>query len=273
MGLFRRRRKQVEVAVTIEPSQRQRAQTSPRPRPAPDPPEQGVPQVPQLRLGSCSRVDVVGESYYQQALTAICHGQERSGNVPIDKAVLIPEPDNPHDRNAVRVTVSGRTVGYLSREDAGRYQPPLLDLHRAGFLGWCPAAIIGSADAYYGVFLRLAEPETLWPANSPGRLTLLEADRSVAVTKRRPHHDVLDELLGRRDAVLVFGELVQSTVTAGKYKGSPCVEVTVNGRRIGALSAAMTQRHHHQVTPGCGCEVIISRRENGLHAAAYMPRP
>ena len=272
--MFRRRRKQVEVAVTVEPSpRRQRGQPQPRPRRDPDPPEQGVPQMPHIRLGSCSRVDVVGESYYQEALTALCRGQERSGDVQMDRAVLIPEPDNPHDRNAVRVSVSGRTVGYLGREDARRYQPPLLDLHGAGFLGWCPAAIIGAADAWYGVFLRLAEPETMWPANSPGRLTVLEADRSVAVTKRRPHHDVLDELLGQRDAVLVFGELVQSTVTSGKYKGSPCVEVAVDGRRIGELSAAMTERHRHQVTPGCGCEVIISRRDNGPHAAAYMPRP
>jgi hypothetical protein len=39
--------------------------------------------------------------------------------------VLVPEPDNPHDSNAVKVLIEGRLVGYLSREDAVIYLPAL----------------------------------------------------------------------------------------------------------------------------------------------------
>jgi predicted Zn-ribbon and HTH transcriptional regulator len=39
--------------------------------------------------------------------------------------LLVPEPANHHDRNAVRVVIQGQLVGYLSREDATAYLPGL----------------------------------------------------------------------------------------------------------------------------------------------------
>lgn len=45
-------------------------------------------------------------------------------------AVLVAEPDNPYDANAVSVWIQGLRVGYLSREDARRYRPGLLALER-----------------------------------------------------------------------------------------------------------------------------------------------
>jgi hypothetical protein len=39
--------------------------------------------------------------------------------------LLVPEPTNAHDRNAVRVLIQGLLVGYLSREDAAAYLPGL----------------------------------------------------------------------------------------------------------------------------------------------------
>lgn len=65
---------------------------------------------------------VVGESHYQQSLrnarAAI------SDPEPVFWASLIPEPDNPYDPNAVKVTIDPfGTVGYLARESARRYGP------------------------------------------------------------------------------------------------------------------------------------------------------
>ena len=37
------------------------------------------------------------------------------------KAVLTPEPDNPHDPHAVVVKIHGKTVGYLPRQSAQRF--------------------------------------------------------------------------------------------------------------------------------------------------------
>lgn len=63
-------------------------------------------------------VEVVGESRYQAALEEIAGGRSaHSANVR-RRALLVREPHNPHDPNAVRVEIDGHLVGYLSRTDA-----------------------------------------------------------------------------------------------------------------------------------------------------------
>ena len=61
---------------------------------------------------------IVGESHYQEALREV-GGREPTG---VEFSVLLlPDPKNPHDENAVRVDESGKrgaTIGYLSRSDA-----------------------------------------------------------------------------------------------------------------------------------------------------------
>jgi len=64
---------------------------------------------------------VVGESHYQKALDEICGGKTEEGHQRNIEAQLIPEPKNPHDKNAVRVEIAGQTVGYLSQGKALRY--------------------------------------------------------------------------------------------------------------------------------------------------------
>jgi hypothetical protein len=44
------------------------------------------------------------------------------------QAVLLPEPDNPYDPNAITVLIDGAKVGYLCRDDAHAYRPGLLAL-------------------------------------------------------------------------------------------------------------------------------------------------
>ncbi len=66
--------------------------------------------------------EVVGESHYQKALTAICGGVTPDGARHRCKAYLIPEDDNKFDANAIRVAIDGHTVGYLCREDAAYYR-------------------------------------------------------------------------------------------------------------------------------------------------------
>lgn len=62
--------------------------------------------------------DIVGESYYQSNLLTIA-GPKTEDGVEIEcTARLVPEPDNPHDKNAVSVQINGLKVGHLSRVDA-----------------------------------------------------------------------------------------------------------------------------------------------------------
>ena len=131
-------------------------------------------------LPANGRVAVVGESRYQSVLRTAAHGipadASAAGILPAT-AVLVPEPDNQHDANAVRVdlAVDGqqRTVGYLSRPTARRYQPGLLALLAAGVLGSCPADIVGGGlGSKYGVVLRLGPPESLPRSVSGDPLTI-----------------------------------------------------------------------------------------------------
>jgi hypothetical protein len=80
---------------------------------------------------------VVGESQYQMALRVFLHRGR------IHWAKLVPEPDNPFDRNAVLVEIDGHTVGYMSRADARRYQRRLLPLAAPIEV---PAKLIGGTD-------------------------------------------------------------------------------------------------------------------------------
>lgn len=76
-------------------------------------------------LGGGHQMAVVGESHYQDALWRQAAAQ-RGEDVRFDSvALLVPEPQNEFDTNAIAVVLSTGKAGYLSREDATRYLPGL----------------------------------------------------------------------------------------------------------------------------------------------------
>jgi len=76
-------------------------------------------------------LEVVGELAYQAALWRLCGGtvgeRIRCGIV----AVLVPEPTNRYDANAIAVQIDGNVVGYLPRATAQEYLPGLLHVMSA----------------------------------------------------------------------------------------------------------------------------------------------
>lgn len=80
--------------------------------------------------------EIVGESHYQMVLAALADVPDTPDQEKTGTAILVPEDTNPHDNKAVRVTVQGLTVGYLSREDARSYRRRLA----AKKLGMVPAS-------------------------------------------------------------------------------------------------------------------------------------
>src|SRR3954447_18622508 len=74
-------------------------------------------------------VDVVGEGSYQGSLERVGGGRTVDGaRIRDHVALLLPEPSNPYDPNAVRVLLTGSQsdsamIGYLSRENAVAYRP------------------------------------------------------------------------------------------------------------------------------------------------------
>jgi hypothetical protein len=65
-------------------------------------------------------MNIVGEWQYQDALKRTCGPHSRYGHRLEITAMLVREPHNPHDQNAVAVDIQAMKVGYLSCEDALR---------------------------------------------------------------------------------------------------------------------------------------------------------
>lgn len=234
-----------------------------------------------IRLDADGRVSVVGESHYQPALEAAAAGRFSTGYedaIPTT-AALIPEPRNLHDRNAVRVDVDGRTVGYLARELAVHYQPPLLDLQRRGHNGVCPAQITGGGRGRsYGIFLHLGSPNRLVPLNSSDGLHLLASERRVTVTREEHHQQVIANVLGSATGGgTVFASVHECTIERGKHAGSTALEVRIDGRRVGELTKAMSDRYApavHAVTASGalpGCQASIESTGKGWQVELRLP--
>jgi hypothetical protein len=109
-----------------------------------------------------SLVSVVGTSHYQPALSEIT-GRRADEEIRVEKiAVLVPEPDNPHDPNAIAVHIDGQLVGYLSRIENPRWQDIVKTLatrdHHAAAEALIAGRAPGGGTSNLGVFLRLPTP-------------------------------------------------------------------------------------------------------------------
>jgi hypothetical protein len=99
-------------------------------------------------------VRVVGTSHYQPALLALS-GRRADEEVRVEKvALLVAEPDNPHDPDAVAVFIDDHLTGYLARTENRRWRDVV-----AGRRVGCEAMIAGRGGTTgLGVFLRLPTP-------------------------------------------------------------------------------------------------------------------
>lgn len=119
--------------------------------------------LPQRERGA-AMVSVMGESFYQRALEAICGRRNGERIFHSCEATLVVELHHEHDANAIRIDIAGRPVGHLSRADAAAYRSLLVKLREAGYEAMCPAFIAGraaddpdAATTNLGVFLNLAD--------------------------------------------------------------------------------------------------------------------
>lgn len=116
-----------------------------------------------------ARVEVVGESHYQDALERAARGRTEDGPTQVEQiAGLMAEPTNAYDPNAVMVQIGGSIVGYLNRADAVAYKPVLEAVGRMGYPAFgCHASLTGGWDrgagdrGSFGVVLHLASPKAL----------------------------------------------------------------------------------------------------------------
>jgi hypothetical protein len=103
-------------------------------------------------------VIVVGVSFYQKVLEKICGNKCGKGLDVFTQADIIPDNDNPHDNNAVRVEIDGETVGHLSRKNAILWRSKMISDNHSGVVK-CPAKIVWDKnydeEGSYGVWLNL----------------------------------------------------------------------------------------------------------------------
>lgn len=67
-------------------------------------------------------IAVVGTSHHRSEIASIAQNPLGINALVVCIAYLVPDNQNPHDLNAVRVVIEGQTVGYLSRDFAKRYR-------------------------------------------------------------------------------------------------------------------------------------------------------
>lgn len=144
-----------------------------------------VPPMPSLsaRMVRPTRPDavleVVGESHRQDALMILSGGRTEDGPVNVEHiAVLMPDPANPYDSNAVAVIAGGQHVGYLSRADAELWTPILHWATSRGMHLSAEAALIGGWDrgprdrGSFGIVLHLGTPSETFVELMLGEIAL-----------------------------------------------------------------------------------------------------
>lgn len=118
----------------------------------------------EARAADCGEPDgdcgfgIVGESNYQPMLRRVAK-QGRTF-----RALLVPEPNNPYDPNAIVVLAEGGgPIGYLSRDNALEYREVFAFLTERQHVGFCRAKLIGGTPGKptYGVLINLRETESL----------------------------------------------------------------------------------------------------------------
>jgi len=100
-------------------------------------------------------LEIVGEEQHQAALEALCGPRLPRSINRFETAFLLLEDNNPRDKNAVRVEIRRKPVGYLGREAAIRYRRQLMARGTPQANGQCQALISGgwlSSDGRKGPY-------------------------------------------------------------------------------------------------------------------------
>jgi len=87
---------------------------------------------------------VVGESYHQEELHKIAGDRLANGEKVVFTALIVPEPANPYDPNAIMVIADGvGQIGHLPREHAVEYGGVAKYLSSREAVGVCEGWLTG----------------------------------------------------------------------------------------------------------------------------------
>jgi hypothetical protein len=117
-------------------------------------------------MGSAKfELEITGEEQYQAALEALCGPRVPKGVNLYETASLKLEDKNPQDKNAVRIEIRGKQVGYLSPKAASLFRQQLIARGIPKGVGQCAAVIRGgwiSSDGRKGPYEVWLDTPTLY---------------------------------------------------------------------------------------------------------------
>ena len=103
-------------------------------------------QIVHLEGDGSFELEIVGESFYQDALDNITGGKTEDGYEMEVEAMLNYDDDNPYDNKAIAVSIEGEKVGHLSRKLARQFRERMEETGCPGASAVCKALIVGGWD-------------------------------------------------------------------------------------------------------------------------------
>lgn len=195
--------------------------------------------------------DIVGEAYREQQIIAALGytpGLDREV-VEMTSAELIPEPDNPHDSNAVAVRISGYTVGYISADEAIDIQPFIAGIVQRGVVPVVDARIWAvtrrtQRGPELKSAIRIALPRAIdvFPQNDPPGVpyTIVPRGRKTQVGGEEKHIDRLSGYISPAGpSHLLFA--IEREDTPSRNGIRSVARVLLDGEKIGELSVATSK--------------------------------
>lgn len=200
-------------------------------------------------------------------------------------AVLVPEPTNPHDKNAVMVQINGQHVGYLEKEVAVLYVSAISDVWNSGHVAATGARIWASARESWDssrklkyvarVSIALNEPHLLLPMNEPpaGSYSILPWGSALQVTGEEQHQDVLSDFITGIGDGIALGTL--AVIDGGTARApKTLIEIRIDGERVGQLTPASSQHFvptvRHLETQGQAAAAWIRVKGSAIAAQATI---
>ncbi|MFC8504396.1 DUF2510 domain-containing protein [Pedococcus sp. NPDC057267] len=197
-------------------------------------------------------VQVVGESNYEASFRRLMernrppwgeYGCEMRGL----HAATVPDPSNPYDHDAVAVWVQDELVGFLSRDDASLYAPPLADLSEQGSHLRVEARVSvfrpddDELTLCGSVTLSMPPPDGVQSFNAlPERpFQVLPHGGQIQLTGEEQHMDVLRRYVADRSRYLA---VTLHAVPKAPDADERVIEVRLDDHRIGSLTKGMSDK-------------------------------
>lgn len=197
-----------------------------------------------------NRIEVAGESLHEKAIAALFAGvagyKESVGAELQEKAVMVPDPDNPHgEGHAVAVFVRGYHIGYVPHQESALYFPHVSVMTAGGSAVTVDARVWASENAYGNRFcsrvtLAVPEPKDFgYPRSMPAdkNAVLLPSGHQLQVTGEEKHVDLLLPYLGESVAVTLHNITIQK---AGKPLD--LVEIRLDRETVGRFIPATSAK-------------------------------